>query len=132
MYAKYLWTVHSKKSFCFYFYFAKKRARKDQSWQQKWILLIFRAKDLVVENETLLNKIEKFYDISKVDLDKHLFLKENAEIVLAENEALKEKINNLRDQHSIDQQEYSKRIRECKREFMNARNQADDLKQVLW
>ena len=66
-----------------------------------------------------------------MDLDKHLFLKENAEIVLAENEALKEKINNLRDQHSIDQQEYSKRIRECKREFMNARNQADDLKQVI-
>ena len=93
--------------------------------------MFFRAKDLVVENETLLTKIEKFYDISKVDLDKHLFLKENAEIVLAENEALKEKINNLRDQHSIDQQEYSKRIRECKREFMNARNQADDLKQVI-
>ena len=89
-----------------------------------------RSKDLVVENEKLLHKIEQFYDISKVDLDKHLFLKENAEIVLSENEALKEKINNLRDQSAIIQQELNKKIRECKREVTNARSQVDEIEQV--
>ena len=89
-----------------------------------------RSKDLVVENEKLLHKIEQFYDISKVDLDKHLFLKENAEIVLSENEALKEKIHNLRDQSAIIQQELNKKIRECKREVTNARSQVDEIEQV--
>ena len=90
-----------------------------------------RSKDLVVENEKLLHKIEQFYDISKVDLDKHLFLKENAEIVLSENEALKEKIHNLRDQSAIIQQELNKKIRECKREVTNARSQVDEIEQVF-
>ena len=89
-----------------------------------------RSKDLVVENEKLLHKIEQFYDISKVDLDKHLFLKENAEIVLSENEALKEKIHNLRDQSAIIQQELNKKIRECQREVTNARSQVDEIEQV--
>ena len=84
----------------------------------------------MVENEKLLHKIEQFYDISKVDLDKHLFLKENAEIVLSENEALKEKIHNLRDQSAIIQQELNKKIRECKREVTNARSQVDEIEQV--
>ena len=83
-----------------------------------------------MENEQLLNKIEKFYEISKVDLDKHLFLKENAEIVLAENEALKEKINNLRNQNTIIHEDLNKRIRDMKKEVMSARNQVDDMKYV--
>ena len=77
-----------------------------------------------------MNKIEKFYDISKVDLDKHLFLKENAEIVLAENEALKEKINNLRDQNNVINVELNKKIRESKLEVLNTRNQIDDMHHV--
>ena len=83
-----------------------------------------------MENEQLLNKIEKFYEISKVDLDKHLFLKENAEIVLAENEALKEKINNLRNQNTIIHEDLNKIIRDMKKEVMSARNQVDDMKYV--
>ena len=88
------------------------------------------CKNLVVENEHLHHKIEQFYDISKVDLDKHLFLKENAEIVLSENEALKEKIKNLQNQNSIEVQELSGRIREMKREVMTARNQVDEMQYV--
>ena len=83
-----------------------------------------------MENEQLLDKIEKFYEISKVDLDKHLFLKENAEIVLAENEGLKEKINNLRNQNTIIHEDLSKKIREMKKDVITARNQVDDMKYV--
>lgn len=88
------------------------------------------CKNLVIENEHLHHKIEQFYDISKVDLDKHLFLKENAEIVLCENEALKEKIQNLQNQNSMEVQELSGRIREMKREVMTARNQVDEMQYV--
>ena len=83
------------------------------------------ARTSVVED-----KIEKFYEISKVDLDKHLFLKENAEIVLAENEGLKEKINNLRNQNTIIHEDLSKKIREMKKDVITARNQVDDMKYV--
>ena len=88
------------------------------------------CKNLVIENEHLHHKIEQFYDISKVDLDKHLFLKENAEIVLCENEALKEKIQNIQNQNSIEVQELSGKIREMKREVMTARNQVDEMQYV--
>ena len=83
-----------------------------------------------MENEHLHHKIEQFYDISKVDLDKHLFLKENAEIVLSENEALKDKIKNLQNQNSIEVQELSGRIRDMKREVMTSRNQVDEMRYV--
>ena len=83
-----------------------------------------------MENEHLHHKIEQFYDISKVDLDKHLFLKENAEIVLSENEALKDKIKNLQNQNSIEVQELSGRIRDMKREVMTSRNQVDEMQYV--
>lgn len=92
--------------------------------------LFFRCKNVVNENEQLLSKIEKFYEVSKVDLDKHLFLKENAEIVLAENEALKEKNKNLRNQNVIIQDELNSKMRDMKKEVITARNQMDDMRYV--
>lgn len=77
-----------------------------------------------------MSKIEKFYEVSKVDLDKHLFLKENAEIVLAENEALKEKNKNLRNQNVIIQDELNSKMRDMKKEVITARNQMDDMRYV--
>ena len=82
------------------------------------------------ENEQLLSKIEKFYEISKVDLDKHLFLKENAEIVLAENDALKDKIKNVRNQSIITQEDLNRKVREMKKDVISARNQEDEMKYV--
>lgn len=65
-----------------------------------------------------------------MDLDKHLFLKENAEIVLAENEALKDKNKNLRNQNVIIQEELNRKIREMKKEVITSRNQMDDMRYV--
>jgi hypothetical protein len=84
----------------------------------------------VAENEQLLTKIEKFSDFARVDPDKHLFLKENAEIVLAENDGLKDKIRNIRTQHSIAEEELNYKVRTLRDQLLQGRNQIDDLKQV--
>ena len=60
------------------------------------IFLIFQLHDLrqeantiVQDNENLLDKLDKFSAVSKVDPDRYIFLAENAQIVVNENELLK-------------------------------------------
>ena len=49
------------------------------------------AKNIVQDNENLLDKLDKFSAASNVDPDRYIFLAENAEIVVNENELLKVK-----------------------------------------
>lgn len=48
---------------------------------------------LVRDNEELATKLAKFATVSGVDPDHHLLITENASLVQAENDLLKEKVN---------------------------------------
>ena len=47
------------------------------------------AQSIVQDNENLLKKLDKFSAASNVDPDRYIFLAENAQIVVNENELLK-------------------------------------------
>ena len=47
------------------------------------------AQSIVQDNENLLKKLDKFSAVSNVDPDRYIFLAENAQIVVNENELLK-------------------------------------------
>ena len=47
------------------------------------------AQNIVQDNENLLDKLDKFSAVSNVDPDRYIFLAENAQIVVNENELLK-------------------------------------------
>ena len=47
------------------------------------------AHSIVQDNEHLLEKLDKFSAVSSVDPDRYIFLAENAQIVVNENELLK-------------------------------------------
>ena len=74
-----------------------------------------KTSHMVRENEELLQKLEKLANISGgVDPDQHLMMVENASLVQAENDLLKEKVVNLRRQQQYNEDNFRSKFRELK------------------
>ena len=74
-----------------------------------------KTSHMVRENEELLQKLEKLANISGgVDPDQHLMMAENASLVQAENDLLKEKVVNLRRQQQYNEDNFRSKFRELK------------------
>ena len=74
-----------------------------------------KTSHMVRENEELLQKLEKLANISGgVDPDQHLMMAENASLVQAENDLLKEKVVNLRRQQQYTEDNFRSKFRELK------------------